>query len=170
MPITLDDLKEVCSTPEGKEMLRSAIKGHDNAEAQMEDAAAAEMETDAGVTDADKKPEDAQKPALMRAALRCNRARTRLAKSLSSEQETAILAKVDITAKKAATELLGKGTLHKVTDDGKQNEPATATAKFNAAIRELTEKGVKPGVATQTVLRTHKDVHQAMLKEQGVTK
>lgn len=103
MPITLDDLKEVCSTPEGKEMLRSAIKGHDNAE----DAAAAEMESDAGVTDADKKPEDDQKAALMRATLRCNRATVRIVKSLAVDK-TALLAEVKTASAAEATALLGR--------------------------------------------------------------
>lgn len=137
MPITLDDLKEVCSTPEGKEMLRSAIKGHDNAEAQMEDSAAAEMEKDGGVKDEDKKPEDEQKPALMRAALRCNRAHVRQSRAVAAD-ETALLAKVDLQAKASATALLGNGKFLNIGEDGKTGDEVeiALTAQIAAGAKD----------------------------------
>lgn len=165
MAISIDDLKEVCSTPEGKEMLRSAIKGHDKASEDAENSAAATMESDAGVTDVDKKSDDETKPAMMRAALRISRAVTRKIAELKTEK-TALLAQVKVDSEAAATAFLGKSKI--TQNNGGDGGDTTATAKFNAAVKELTEKGVKIGVATQTVLGTHKELHRAMQVEQGI--
>ncbi len=120
MAITIDDLKAVCENPEGKEMLRGALKGHDKA---SEDTAAAEMESDAGVTDADKKSDDEQKPALMRAALRCERARNRK----FAANQTALLSEVDTKIKASETALLGRGPFLSADDQKKSGDLYTAT-------------------------------------------
>lgn len=126
MPITLDELKEILKDPEAKAMIQGCIDGHTDAnEAEME-ADAAEMEKEAGVEDEDKKKEDEQRPALMRAVLRCNRAITRRSKSLD---KTAVLAEVKgelkTIAAAAATEIIGKGGFIKqgdVINHGKEAE------------------------------------------------
>lgn len=118
MPITIDDLKEVCSTPEGKEMLRAAIKGHDKASDSTEETnAAAEMESDAGVTDADKKDSDSTKPAMMRAMLRIGRVATRKVEELKTEK-TALLAAAKLEGEAGATALLGKSKIVTKTEGG----------------------------------------------------
>jgi len=83
------------------------------------------MEADAGVTEADKKPEDAQKPALMRATARMTRAFSRKLEEARAD--------VGIKAEAAATALLGKGGKFQVSTGNEVSDEYTATlAKFLA--------------------------------------
>lgn len=160
MPITLDDLREVCSTPEGKEMLRSAIKGHDKASEDAENAASAEMESAAGVTDEDKVAGDDQKPALMRSVARMSRAVTRKTKELQTA-EAALTEKFKLIAKSEATALLGNGEFMR---QHSPNPAGDATAKFNAAVKVLVDGGVKPHIATQAVIDKQPELYIEMSK------
>lgn len=131
-PMDINELIAALADPKVQEAVKAIIKSH-NADAEpdgdevakMEDEAAATMEKDAGVTDADKKSEDDQKPALMRAAIRCERARNRKFEA----EKTALLSEVETKAKVAATALLGKGTFVTATDATPENDPE----KFIAA-------------------------------------
>lgn len=115
---------------------------------EPEESELTKMESDAGVTDEDKIASDAQIPALMRSQLRIARSITRRTKSLASEK-VAILAEAKVQAAAEATALLGKGGYLK---QGDLNQTQDATAKFNAAVKELTDKGVKLNTATQTIV------------------
>lgn len=92
-------------------------------ECSEESATASEMESDAGVIDADKKPEDEQKPALMRAAVRCERARNRK----SEEQKTALLSEMETKIKASETALLGKGKFLEASTKTSDGDTYTAT-------------------------------------------
>jgi predicted RNA-binding Zn ribbon-like protein len=83
-----------------KTALAEANKPEDKT-AELADADAAEKE--AGVTDADKKPEDEKKPAAMRAALRIARATERKALAALKEYE-----KNDVAAQAKFTAMLGR--------------------------------------------------------------
>ncbi len=107
-----------------------------------------QLEKDAGVIDEDRMATDTQVPALMRANVRIARSISRRTKSLA-DSKTAILAEAKIQAGAEATALLGKGGYLK---QGDLNEGLDATAKFNAAVKELTDKGVKLATATQTIV------------------
>lgn len=170
-PMDITEFLTLLEDPKSLDAIEAIVKKARKSSDDSDSAAAAEMESDAGVTDADKKKDDDQKPALMRALPRCVRAINRIATaSLKSieERETAILAKAAVQSKAEATALLGSGKFLQTGADKKDGE--TATARFNNAVKELTERGVKSGVATQTVLREKKELHTAMLKELGVTK
>lgn len=88
--------------------INAAIKSVDKA---SEESSAAAMESEASVSDADKKPEDDQKPALMRAFLRCQRAFARQLSEVKAGalDKTALLAEAKTAAAAEATALLGKG-------------------------------------------------------------
>lgn len=79
MAITIDDLKQLLADPEAKALIQGSIDGHTD----YTDEAAA-MEADAGVTDADKKDDDAKQPALMAAMRRVQRATLRKAYDIVS--------------------------------------------------------------------------------------
>lgn len=90
------------STPEVATALKAVLaadKPEDKPLVSDEDCAA--MEKDAGVTDADRKPEDKDKPAFLRAQLACNRANARLAKD--RDASAVIAAKASLAAE------IGKG-------------------------------------------------------------
>lgn len=132
MAISIDDLKEVCSTPEGKEMLRAAIKGHDKAQDASEENAAAEMESDAGVTEGDKKDSDKSMPAMMRASVRIARSIKRQTATLTSTKDT-ILAEAKTLVTAEATALLGKSGIPALADAHKTgDEVETALAAYVA--------------------------------------
>lgn len=162
--ITLDDLKTLFATPEGKAMVQGCIDGHDKA---ADDTEAAAMESDAGVTDADKKKEDDQKPALMRAQLRIARSVARQSAQLKVDK-AAILAEAKTNAAAEATAVLGKGRF--ISAGGEDDKTKTATAKFSAAVKELTDKGVKEGAATQAVLKGQPELYESMNRERGIFK
>lgn len=162
-----ETLAPLLDDPKIKGVIQGMIDGHSKAEAKMEDDEEAAMEDAAGVTDADKKPDDEQKPALMRFYARAGRAFKRQKAELSATK-TAILAEAKIQSEAATTALLGKGGFLRQTGEG--GEDATSTAKFNAAVKELTDKGIKPGAATQAVMRTHEAIYNDMQKERGIFK
>jgi hypothetical protein len=158
MAISLDDLKEVFATPEGKAMVQGCIDGHDKAEdTAKDDADAAEMESDAGVEDEDKKKEDDQKPALMRATLRIARNINRKIAKLAADK-VAILAEAKTQAGAEATAVLGKS---RFIAAGDQNNPENPIAKFNAAVKALTDSGVKEGAAIQAVMSKQPELYNA---------
>lgn len=101
-------LQDPTSGPHLAAAIKAAIKSVDSA---SEDSAAAAMESDAGVSDADKKSEDDTKPALMRAFSRCHRAFLRQLGELkaAAPDKTALLAEMKTLASAEATALLGKG-------------------------------------------------------------
>lgn len=110
--ITLDDLKTLFATPEGKAMVQGCIDGHDKA-ADMADDDMATMESESGVKDEDKKDEpaeDKQEPALMkvyRFVRRTNRALNRRLKEVA-QNEAAILAKAKVQWEAEFAGQLGK--------------------------------------------------------------
>jgi len=123
------DISELISAlddPKVKDALKAILKSHKGAEdVAADESAAATMEADAGVTDADKKPEDAQAPALMRATARMSRAFKR--------QIAEVTAGIGIKAEAAATALLGKGGKFQVSAGNEVSDEYTATlAKFLA--------------------------------------
>lgn len=94
-------------------------------EAEMATAA----EADAGVTDADKKPEDESKPAAMRAALRIARATNRitLAALATAKDETVKLAEAQFT------KALGSGKFSIQADEKDKDEVKAALAGYITA-------------------------------------
>ena len=94
-------------------------------EAEMATAA----EADAGVTDADKKPEDEAKPAAMRAALRIHRATTRqtLAALAANQGETVKLAEAQFT------KALGSGKFSIQSGEKDKDEVKAALAGYITA-------------------------------------
>lgn len=128
-----------------------AIVGHveDAADSQSE-TAAAEMEASAGVTDADKKPEDEQKPAAMRAVLRCNRAFSRqLAAIPAAVDKKAILEEAKVASEASVTALLGKGRILELGADSKTAD------EFETAITAQMAAGAK--TRGKAILRIHSD-------------
>lgn len=117
----------------------------------------AKIESEAGVTDADKNPDDEQLPALMSAVLRVSRAVSRQTKSLAADKE-AILAEAKILGKAEATALLGNV---KFLGGGGGDITGDATAKFNAAVKELTDRGVTHAAALRTVIDTSPKLYEA---------
>ena len=99
-------------------------------------------ETEAGVTDADKKKEDDEKPASIRAALRISRATSRqtLAALASSQGETVKLAEAQFT------KALGSGKFSIQADD--------KGADLEAALAAYTATGATRGTA---IMRLAKD-------------
>lgn len=124
MPITIDDLKQLLNDPDAKEMIRSCIEGHD--EAMNDENEAAEMEKEADVTDEDKQKDDEQRPALMRAFKRCNRALFRRSKSLVDTESLVAKMKGELRtiAKAAATEVIGNSGFVKKSDLGNNSNEA----------------------------------------------
>lgn len=103
----ISELIAALADPKVQAAVKAIIKSHtDDADASG-DAATAEMESDADVKPEDKKPEDAQKPALMRRLAPIVRALSRKMKSVSTD-ETALLAKVETKIQASETALLGK--------------------------------------------------------------
>jgi hypothetical protein len=149
-PNTTMDINEfltLLKDPQTLAALKSIIKSVEDG--QDDDAAAAEMEKDAGVTDADKKKEDDQKPALMRSVARLARVISRQAKSIE-DNKTALLAEVKTQSEAAATALLGNGNYIRKGVDGAD----TFTAKL-AEYRKLAPNDV---IAGQRLLKDHPEM------------
>jgi len=156
MAISLDDLKEAFATPEGKAIIEGALKEHTKTtEAKDEAEEGTAMESEAGVTDEDKKPEDEQKPALMRAQLRIARSIKRQVAKLATDK-AAILSEAKTQAAAAATEVLGKGPFLRSDDPRNADSPV---AKFAAEIKKLTDSGVKECAAVQAVMSKQPDLY-----------
>ena len=172
--MTLDDIKQVLSTPEGEAYLNGILKAHakmksdsDADEVAKNEEAAAEMESASGVTDGDKKDEDAPKPALMRACIRVGRMIARKSAELEAKtkelatQKEALLSEVKTTAKAEATALLGKGGFQ-IQGGGKsaENDPET----FIAA-RLSEKKSPNRAHAIATMARERADLYAAHLSK-----
>lgn len=132
----INELIAALADPKVQEAVSAIIKSHKK-DATAEDdseneAPAAEMEAAAGVTDEDKKPEDTQKPALMRAAIRTARAITRQRAALAADKD-ALLTEVKTTAKAEATALLGKGGFQITSGVPDKDEVKEAIAAYRAA-------------------------------------
>lgn len=123
----INELIAALADPKVQDAVAAIIKSHKaDTSAAEDESAAATMEADAGVTDADKKPEDAQSPALMRSVARMSRAFKR--------QLAEARADVGIKAEAAATALLGKGGKFQVSGgEGGSDEVETALASQIAA-------------------------------------
>lgn len=133
----ISQLAEACKDPHKLAAFKALMKSVASASAidtAADDASAATMESDAGVTDADKKPEDDQKPALMRAITRVNRAHARQTATLRADTLR--------DAEALLTKNLGKGgKFHIPTDDSVNGDEYTAklakyteTAKGNSVL------------------------------------
>jgi hypothetical protein len=147
-----------------KETLPALLAEHKTAllsemkEMKAEETDYAEMEKAAGVCDDDKLPEDEQSPALMRSQVRISRAIARQVKSLATEK-TAILAEAKVQATAEATALLGRSGFPGI---GTGNQPPQdAQAKFNAAVKELTDAKVPLATATLRVINEQPEVYAA---------
>lgn len=153
----INELVEALKDDKVQAAVAAITKAH-KADSAADDEASAKMESDAGVTDADKDSGDDQKPALMRSVARMSRALTRKTKELQTA-ESALLEKFKVIAKAEATALLGNGEFMR------QNSPnpgGDATAKFNAAVKELTDKKVPIHVATQSVIDAQPELYTQM--------
>lgn len=99
-----------------------------------DETAAAEMECEAGVTEADKKAEDDPKPALMRAVARIARASKRQVTEAAATLRKEIESEIGIKSEAAATAFLGKGGKFAVSfDKGGNDEVETLIAASIAA-------------------------------------
>lgn len=122
----ISELITMLSDPSVKDAIKAIIKSVEANEPDVTDTEAATMESDAGVTDADKKKEDDKMPATMRAMVRINRATARMSKAFATEK-VALLAEVEVKAGAAATALLGKGGFIKQGDGNQNGDTYTAT-------------------------------------------
>lgn len=131
-------------------------------ETAADDTASAEMESAAGVTDADKKDEDKDKPALMRAAIRCERARNRKMNEFIAGEKTALLAEVKTASKAEATALLGKSGFQTQGAGGDGGDAYTATLATFKASEPNDQKAV------YAMLKKHPELqanHDAKMRE-----
>lgn len=121
--MTEDEIKALVAPMIAEAIAAAAVKPEVEAEVEM----AAVAEADAGVTEADKKPEDEAKPAAMRAALRIHRATTRqtLAALAANQGETVKLAEAQFT------KALGSGKFN-IQADEKGDEVEKALAAYTA--------------------------------------
>ena len=121
--MTEDEIKALVAPMIAEAIAAAAVKPEVEAEVEM----AAVAEADAGVTEADKKPEDEAKPAAMRAALRIHRATTRqtLAALAANQGETVKLAEAQFT------KALGSGKFS-IQADEKGDEVEKALAAYTA--------------------------------------
>lgn len=147
-PMEPKDFIALLLTALADKTVQTALLSHMPKADEPDTKAIESLEVEAGVTEEDKVATDTQVPALMRSQLRIARAIKRQHKSLAADK-VAILAEAKIQAGAEATALLGKGGYLK---QGDLNQEKDATAKFNAHVKELTDKGVKLGTATQTVI------------------
>jgi len=141
-PMFTDEQKAALS-----EMISSGVKAAlaESKPVAEDEAMCAAAETEAGVTEADKKPEDETKPAAIRAALRIHRATTRQTQSAlaASQGETLVKAEAKFTA------ALGSGKFSIQAD--KQND------ELEAALGAYTATGCNRSTA---ILRLAKDKPQ----------
>lgn len=144
-----------------KEALPALLAEHKTAmlsEMKEKEGDYAEMEKAAGVCDEDKLPEDEQAPALMRSQVRISRAIARQSKSLATEK-TAILAEAKVQATAEATALLGRSGFPGIGTGAQP--PQDAKAKFDAAVKELTDAKVPLATATLRVINEQPEVYAA---------
>ena len=149
----ISELIAALDDPAVKAAVKAILKSHtgpadDSAEEVTE---AATMESDAGVTDADKKKEDDTKPAIMRAQLRIARVNTRLTAALKADR-VAILAEAKTQAAGEATALLGKGGFIK------QGEGNADANEYVATLAKFTAVEANPAKAAMLMLRKHPEL------------
>ena len=144
----ITELLAALDDPAVKAAVKAILKSHTGPDEVTEEAATA-TETEAGVMEEDKKPEDDAKPALMRSALRVHRATLRQAKAIIATEKTAILAEASLKGEASATALLGKGGLLK-PKEGDENASAP---------KEFIEAQMKSGCPNQAtaIARMAKD-------------
>lgn len=109
----------------------------DDEKKKADETAAEAMEKACGVTDADKRPEDDQQPALMRAFSRMSRAQSRVIDEKVAKAKEEMTAEISLKSEAAATALLGKGGRFEVTGGKTENKEADeydalVTAKLTA--------------------------------------
>ena len=123
--MTEDEIKALVAPMIAEAIAAAAVKPEVEAEVEM----AAVAEADAGVTEADKKPEDEGKPAAMRAALRIHRATTRqtLAALAANQGETVKLAEAQFT------KALGSGKFSIQSGEKDKDEVKAALAGYITA-------------------------------------
>lgn len=134
----INELITALADPKVQEAVKAIIKSHQSDADTADEAPAAEMEAAADVKDEDKKPEDDQRPALMRAAIRVGRAIRRQAAELKASK-TAILAEAKVQAGAEATALLGKGGyIQQGVNNNPGDELETAiAAQLSAGAKDL---------------------------------
>jgi len=108
-PMDITELLAALDDPAVKAAVKAILKSHTGPDEAATEEAATATETEAGVMEEDKKPEDDTKPALMRSAVRIHRATLRQAKAIIAAERTAILAEAALKGEASATALLGKG-------------------------------------------------------------
>ncbi len=158
----ISQLAEACKDPHKLAAFKALMKSVESASKdEGEESAAAEMESAAGVEDGDKKKEDGDKPALMRACIRVARALTRKTDSVAVN-ETALLAKAEVAGKAGATALLGKSGFH-IQDGGTEGAD-----KYTATLALFTAKEPNEQRAVFAMLKAHPEFtaeHDAKMRE-----
>ena len=128
-PITLEQLKALLATPEGKAMLQGCLDGHtkagDDAAAMEDTEAAATMENAAGVADGDKSDADKDKPAVLRAVLNSIRA---IKRQIGENQDT-VSEKAAVLAEAKFTKAIGTGKFQIAAPAEKPELPFVAVLK-----------------------------------------
>lgn len=134
-PMFTDEQKAALS-----EMISSGVKAAlaEQKPVAEDEAMCAAAETEAGVTEADKKPEDEAKPAAMRAALRIGRATERKALAALKEYE-----KNDVAAQAKFTAMLGRSGVFNPASG--QQTAKLSRAKFNALPIDERNKFMRDG-------------------------
>lgn len=128
----INELIEALKDEKVQAAVSAIIKSH-KADSTSDDTASAEMESDAGVGDGDKKADDDQKPALMRACLRVGRAfKRQIAEAKANAiDKTALLAEAKTVAQAETTALLGKsGFIGHSGADGTTDTYTATLAKY----------------------------------------
>ena len=125
--MTIEEFIQLLSNPEVKTAIEAIVKSHADGsdaapagDAAPDDAALAEYEADAGVEDGDKKKEDDNMPAVMRAHVRVARAIARKTAALKADKD-AILAEAKIQAEASQTAILGRGPILNVAGAAKED-------------------------------------------------
>ncbi len=151
----INELIEALKDEKVQAAVSAIIKSH-KADATADDTASAEMESDAGVSDADKKDSDAQTPSMMRAMLRCNRAFKRQLAEVKAEKldTTAVLAEAKTAAKAEATALLGKGGFigHGAGGEGED--------EYTTKLAEYTKTAKNPQAALTRMLADNQHLYK----------
>lgn len=157
----IQELLAALDDPAVKAAVKAILKSHQDASDTTNDTEAATMESDAGVTDADKKKNDDKMPATMRACVRINRATARMSKAFATEK-VALLAEVETKAGAAATALLGKGLLFKQGEGNQGNDT------YTASLAEYSKTAPNEQTAVFRMLRDKPElqpVHDAKIRE-----
>lgn len=123
------------------------------AQAMCADPTDEAMMADAGVTDADKKPEDAKMSAHRRVIAQCSRAfNRRISAALKLAEEAPTKAEAALASN------VGTAVSLAMNAGGNQTNPKDA---FNAKVKELVDKGVKPHQAVIAAMTAHPELYEA---------